>query len=82
MKTDYSKEIEDLLNETFIPSTPGDKKALCKTLDDLHEMVIKILPAKWVYIDDVYQVLSKLNFKTYLGKKEDEEGFFYFVSLR
>ncbi|MDO6813820.1 hypothetical protein [Tenacibaculum soleae] len=79
MKTEYSQEIKELLSSCFTPVTAEDENAQPKTLEEIHAMVITVLPAKWVYDTDVYTALQSLNFKTSLGKKEEAEGLYYFV---
>jgi hypothetical protein len=81
MKTDYQQEIEKLISSSFTPSTVEDKTALAKTLEDINNMVINVLPAKWVYDTDVYTALQNLNFHTSFGKKDEEEGLYYFVTI-
>ena len=71
MKTDYTPEIKDLLQNLFEPSTPEDKEATALTLEEIHSQVINVLPAKWIDTADVYQVLTDLHFaKAYV--KPDE----------
>jgi hypothetical protein len=82
MKTDYQQEIENLIANAFIPAAPEDKTALPKTLEEIHAMVINVLPAKWIYDTDVYSALENLGFKVSYGKKDEEPGLFYFVIVK
>ena len=79
MKTEYKKEVIELLNSMFITSTPEAKNSIPLSLDDIYEMVINVLPAKWIYKSDVYEALKELNFKIYHGKKENDKCFYYYV---
>lgn len=83
MKTDYQQEIEKLIANAFTPAAAAaeDKSALPKTLEEIHAMVINVLPAKWIYDTDVYSALENLNFKVSYGDKEGEPGLFYFVTI-
>ena len=80
MKTDYSTEIETLLSSAFKPATAVTENSQPKTLEELHLLVINVLPAKWIYQKDVYDALEKQGFKVSFGKNEKTEGFFYFVA--
>jgi hypothetical protein len=82
MQTNYLIEIESLINNTFTPSISSDKKAVAKNLEEIHSMVINILPAKWIDETDVYTALQNLNFTPSYGKKDSEDGLFYFVLLK
>ncbi len=82
MKTDYSEEIETLIDNNFLPSTPEDAKATAHTLEEIHGIVINVLPAKWVYDSDVHTALEKLNFNTFYQTKEEKKGMFYFLIIK
>jgi len=87
MKTEYSQEIIELIKNTFTPATPTTENAQNKTLAEIHEAVISVLPSKWVYEEDVYNVLQQLNFKIFplavedpITKKQTTQ-FYYYITL-
>lgn len=82
MKIDYSKEIENLISNTFSTASKDVENAKPKTLEEIHTMVINILPPKWVYQTDVYTALQNLNFTASYGKKDSKDGLYYFVLLK
>ena len=84
MKTEYTEEIKQLLEQTLTPATPDTEDHLRKSLSDLHTDVISILPAKWIDETDVYNALQKLEFKSfpYHNEEENKTSLFYFVSLK
>ena len=82
MKTDYTQEIIALIKDNYTPATPETPEVLQKSLQDFHEDVINVLPAKWIDGADVYNALQHLEFKTYPFK--DTEGrstLLYFVTV-
>ena len=81
MKTDYNLEIIDLLQKTFTPATPTTENAIFKTLQEIHYAVISVLPSKWVYEEDVYEILQQLNFKTFPLNADDKIIFYYYLPL-
>jgi len=81
MKTEYSQEITELLQSNFIPATPTTENAEPKTLSQIHQIITSVLPAKWVYEEDVYNVLQQQGFKTFMHTVEENTALFYFVSL-
>jgi len=84
MKTEYSQEIKNLIESTFTPSTPDDASASKKTLNEIYESVIGVLPSKWIYEEDVYDVLQQLNYRPF--PFQDEFGvlryYYYLISVQ
>jgi hypothetical protein len=80
MKTEYSQEIKDLIESSFAPSTPSDASASKKTLNEIHESVIGVLPSKWIYEEDVYNVLQQLNYRPFPFTEESKTTFFYYLT--
>lgn len=63
MKTDYTEEIQDLLQSNFKPVAPDSEGAIAMSLTEIHEQITNVLPAKWVDESDVYAVLLSLGYK-------------------
>lgn len=84
MKTEYTTEIIQLLEQTFTPATPDTEDHLRKSLSDLYTDAISILPEKWIDEADVYSALEKLEFKSfsYHDEEENKTSLFYFVKLK
>lgn len=75
MKTDYTLEVQKLISETYEPVLSALNKTdytEAKTLDMVYKEVIRILPKDWVYPSDVYEVLQKLGFKSFVVTLEAE----------
>lgn len=82
MKTDYQPEIQNFILKHFEASSSDNEKAVPKTLEEIKEMVINVLPAKWIYDSDVYNALQILNFTPSFGKKEEIEGLYYYLKIK
>lgn len=68
--TDYTEDLKELILKMYEPSSPEDSSSIAMTISHLHEEVTNILSAKWVYQEDVYEVLKALGYKTYHQKTE------------
>lgn len=82
MKTDYSAETENLINSLFKPSTPEEKNAIGLTLSEIHAQVTNVLPARWVYEDDVFEALTRLGFKHAANTQDVFSIKYYLIVLR
>lgn len=82
MKTDYLIEAKKLIENNFSPVNSlidDNEYTVKKTLSDIHKDVTNILPSRWIYESDIYEILSELGFKSFLytfkpvyGKKGEE----------
>ncbi|EKF56233.1 hypothetical protein I215_01883 [Galbibacter marinus] len=73
-KTDYTEEIKNLLGNFYVPVASKDdatEVTVKKTLTEIHEEVTRVLPSRWIYEDDVYQVLQEMNFNFFHDTDED-----------
>lgn len=69
MKTDYFEEIKYLISEHYEPvdSILNDSKfTKKKTLDDVFNEVVNILPSEWIHRSSVYEAMRELGFKSFL----------------
>lgn len=97
MKTDYTLEIKNLLRNNFEPViSPFDSGEYTekKTLTDVYNLVIKVIPKDWVYESDLYEIMEELGFKSFLHTdpaefSEDQEeiveersSLFYFMNKK
>lgn len=76
MKIDYSEEIRDFLKNNFEPVESvmhADEETLQYSLSNVHIMIERILPHKWVEESDVYEALQELGFKSFIFVTEAEE---------
>jgi len=86
-KTDYSEEIKRLLGNFYTPVATQEEttdSTVRKTLPEIHQEVVRILPARWIYEDDVYHALQEMGFKYFPGKdpEEDITELFYYLNLK
>ena len=65
MKTNYTDDLQQLIQKLFTPSNPTEENNAAMSLTEIYNQVTNILPAKWIYEADVYECLQKLEFKTY-----------------
>ena len=72
MKTDFTPELQKLIQNLFEPSTPEDKEATPMCLSEIHSQVTNILPAKWIDEADIYTCLETQGFKYFNQQIEDE----------
>ncbi len=69
MKTEYTEEIKALLEnnyDTVDSIIDSNEYTERKTLSEIHAMITAVLPAKWIYESDIYEVLGMLGFKSFL----------------
>lgn len=83
-KTDYSDQIKKLLDNFYSPvvsKQEATETTVKKTLSEVHEEVTRVLPARWIYEDDVYQVLQEMKFN-YFHDTNDEgkTDLFYYLN--
>lgn len=85
-KTDYSEEIKNLLLNFYSPVASKEEateNTVKKTLEEVHEEVIRVLPGRWIYTDDVFNALDELGFKYF--HDQDDEGvteLFYYLEAK
>ena len=72
MKTDYTTELQNLIKNLFIPSTPEDAEAIPMALSELYTQVTNILPEKWIDEADLYNCLENNGFKCFNQVIENE----------
>lgn len=72
MKTDYTPELQKLIQNLYTPSTPQDEEAVPMALEEIHNQITNVLPAKWIDEADVYTCLETLGFNYFNQQVEDE----------
>ncbi len=81
---EYSEEIKNLINNLYEPVLSIEDGDECekKTLSDIYQEVVRVLPSKWIEESDVYEALQELGFKVFTytieapkSKNEDDEEF-------
>lgn len=85
-KTDYSNEIKRLIDNLYSPVATKEEATgttAKKTLTDIHMEVVRILPSRWIYEDDVYQALQEMKFNYFRDVDDDgKPGLFYYMNPR
>lgn len=69
MKIDYLDEARELIKNNFTPVLSlmdESEYTVKKTLEDIHNDIINILPSRWIYESDIYDLLAELGFKSFL----------------
>lgn len=77
MKTDYLQEARKLISDHYSPVLSlfeENEYTVKKTLEDIHNDVTNILPSRWIYESDIYEILSELGFKSFLYTMEAVTG--------
>jgi len=65
MKTNYSDDLNQLIEKLFKPSSPSEEKNVAMSLTEIYNQVTNVLPAKWIYEADVFECLKDRGFETY-----------------
>ncbi|MDN3595316.1 hypothetical protein [Zunongwangia endophytica] len=96
MKTDYTKEIKNLIQDNYTPvdsQFSGGDYLERKTLSNIYKLVTNVLPERWIYESDIQEILLELGFKTFLHTypevekdgeviREEYSDLFYFMERK
>ena len=69
MKTDYLTEATELIRNNYSPVNSlfqENEYTVKRTLSGMYQEVTNILPARWIYESDIYEILAELGFKSFL----------------
>ena len=79
---EYRLEMQELVGRFYEPVTtkPDTMDGIViKTLTEIHKDLINVLPARWVYEDDVQLVLKDLGFQEFNHKEDGNHTFVYYL---